>query len=83
MFCSTVIGWNQENEKMGKPRPPFRFLFSSFQTNIQFLQQISVKSVHLVSGAGIQTHSLLITSLLPLPLDQGSHPGIKKVTTRL
>ena len=30
-----------------------------------FLQQINVKNVHPVSGAGIGTHNLLITSLLP------------------
>ena len=32
------------------------------------------KNVHPVSGAGIQTHNLLIMSLLLQPLDQGSRP---------
>ena len=32
------------------------------------------KNVHPVSGARIQTNNLLITSLLPEPLDQGSRP---------
>ena len=31
---------------------------------MQILQQINVKSVHLVSSARIQTHNLLIMSLL-------------------
>ena len=44
-------------------QPLFR-LFSSFQT-LQFLQQINVKNVHPVYGAGIQTHDLWNMSLLP------------------
>ena len=52
--------------KMGQSRPLFLFIFGLFkQTLLQFLQQINVKNVHPVSGAGIQTHNLLITSLLP------------------
>ena len=39
-------------------------VFFSNQT-IPFLQQISVKNVHLVSNAGIQTHNLFNLSLLP------------------
>ena len=31
-------------------------------------------NLHLVSGAGIQTHNLLIMSLFLLPLDHGSRP---------
>ena len=31
-----------------------------------------MKNIHPVSGAGIRTHNLLIMSLLPWPLDQGS-----------
>ena len=47
-------------------RPLFLFIFGLFkQTLLQFLQQINVKNVHSVSGAGIRTHNLLITSLLP------------------
>ena len=46
-------------------RPLFH-LFSSFQTNIlQFFQQIFVKNVHPVYGAGIRTHDLWNMSLLP------------------
>ena len=43
---------------------------------VQFLHQINVLEVHLVCGAGIQTHNLLNTSLFPEPLDQGSRPKI-------
>ena len=32
------------------------------------------KTIQLVSGAGIQTHNLFDTSLLPQPLDQGPPP---------
>ena len=35
------------------------------QTSIQFLQQIDVKNVHQVFGAGIQTHNLQNMCLLP------------------
>lgn len=31
--------------------------------------------IYLVSSAGIRTHDLLIVSLLPQPLDKGSHPS--------
>ena len=55
-------------KKIGSPRPLLR-LFSVFS-----LQQINVKKVHRVSGATIRTHNLLITSLLPYPLDQDSSP---------
>ena len=45
--------------KKGYPRP-FLNLFSSFQTYIQFLQQIYVKKCndHPVYGAGIRSHDL-------------------------
>ena len=43
----------------------FLFIFSLFKQTLQFLQQINVKNVHPVSGAGIRTRNLLITSLLP------------------
>ena len=33
------------------------------------------KNVHPLSGTVIQTHNLLTTSHLPLPLDQGSGPS--------
>ena len=51
---------------MGHPRPLFR-LFSSFQTNITILTtNIGMwKNVHPVYGAGIRTHNLWNTSLLP------------------
>ena len=44
--------------------------FSSKQNN--FYNKKSMKNDHLVSGAGIQTHDLLIMSILPYPLDQDS-----------
>ena len=36
-----------------------------FKQTLQFLQQINVKNVHLVYGAGIQTHNFQNMSLLP------------------
>ena len=39
--------------------------FHLFKQTLQFLQQKNVKNVHPVSGTGIQTHNLLITSLGP------------------
>ena len=42
------------------------YFFGLFkQTSLQFLQQINVKNVHPVYGAGIQTHDLWNMSLLP------------------
>ena len=40
-------------------------LFLFIKQRLQFLQQIHVKKVHPVYGAGIQTHELWDTSLLP------------------
>ena len=52
----------------------FSFVFGLLQTNINtILQQINVKIVHQVHGAGIQTNNLQNMSLLLL--DQGSHPN--------
>ena len=42
---------------MGQPRALFH-LFSSFQTQVQFLQQINVKNVHPLYGDRIRTHDL-------------------------
>ena len=48
----------------------FSFIFGLFQTNIiTILQQIYVKNVHPVYGAGIRTHDLWNVSLFPLPLE--------------
>ena len=43
----------------------FLFIFVFFKQTLQFLQQINVKNVHPVHGAGIRTHDLQNTSLLP------------------
>ena len=44
----------------------FSFIFGLFkQTSLQFLQQINVKNVHQVYGAGIRTHNLWNMSLFP------------------
>ena len=40
-------------------------LFFIIVTNIKFLQQINMKNVHPVYGAGIRTHDLCNISLLP------------------
>ena len=59
---------------MGHPGLFFVY-FRLFKQTLQFSQQINVKNVHPVNGAGIRTRNLRNMSLLPLPLDQGS-PGI-------
>ena len=64
--------------KMGQPRHLFN-LFLSFQTNNTNLTTNKCENVHPVSGAGIRTHNLLITSLLPEPLDQGSRPRFRNL----
>ena len=61
--------------KMGLPRPLFVY-FCLFEQTLHFFQQINVKNVHPVFGAGIWTHNHLIMSLLPEPLDQCSRPTI-------
>ena len=48
--------------KMGQTRPLFHFFRLS---SLQFLQQINVKNVHPIYGAGIRTHDRLNMSLLP------------------
>ena len=59
----------------------FFIYFWSFSNKhgYNFLQQINVKNVHPVYGAGIQTHNLHIASLIPLTLDQGSRPPAETV----
>ena len=42
----------------------FLIYFMPCQANITTLHQINVKNLHPVSGPGIQTHNLLIMSLL-------------------
>ena len=50
-------------------------LFSVFSVKHHtILQQFNVKNVHPVFWTRIQTNNLLILSLLPQPLDQGSRP---------
>ena len=43
----------------------FFIYFRLLKQTLQFLQQINVKNVHPVYGAGIRTHDLLNMSLLP------------------
>ena len=72
---STINGINFRFFKLTIPYL-FSFIFGPFKQTVQFLHQINVLEVHLVCGAGIQTHNLLNTSLFPEPLDQGSRPKI-------
>ena len=44
--------------KMGQTPASFSFIFDLFKQTIQFLQQINVKNVHPVYGAGIRIHGL-------------------------
>ena len=57
--------------------PSLFFIYFRVSNHItNFTTNSYVKNVHPVYGAGIRTHSLWNMSLLPLPLDQGSHLGI-------
>ena len=60
---------------MSHPRPLLRSLFGLFLQTIGtiFWEQINVKQIHLVND-GIQTHDILIISLIPWPLDWEFHP---------
>ena len=49
---------------MGQPQPLFHFIFA-FSNTLQILQQINVKNVYPLYGAGIRTHDLCNMSLLP------------------
>ena len=52
--------------KMGQTRPLLSFIFGLFKETLsEILQQINMKNVHSVYGAGIQTHTLQNMSLLP------------------
>ena len=52
--------------KNGPTLASFSIIFGLFkQTSLQFLQQINVKIVHPVYGAGIRTHNLQNVSLFP------------------
>ena len=58
LVLKALIGWTHFFKKMGQPRPLFRLFSVFFKQTMQFLQQINVKHVHPVYGAGIQTHNL-------------------------
>ena len=47
------------------PSPACFIYFRLFEQTLQFLQQINLKNVHPVYGAGIRTHDLHNMSLLP------------------
>ena len=49
----------------------FFIYFRLLSETMQILQQINLKNVHPGTGAGTQTHDLLIMSLFFTPLDQG------------
>ena len=81
-YCTSILCWDSNSQPADisfLPQPsyvPFSFIFSLFKQTAQILPQINVKNIHPVSGAGIRTHNLQNTSLLPLPLDQASRQGI-------
>ena len=58
--------------KMGHPLPLFPIFSVLFEHTIQFIRQINLKNINLVSIAGVKTHILCNTSLLSQPLDQTS-----------
>ena len=63
-------------QKISQPGLFFVY-FHLFKQTLQFLQQIHVKNVIAVYGAGIRTHNLQDFNLLPeLLVDQGSRPTV-------
>ena len=56
------------------------FLVFSNKHYYNFYNKYVVKNVH--PGAGIQNHDLQNVSLLPVPLDQGSHPKCDSLCAR-
>ena len=67
---TTELWWRSECIYIVLTSAYTSFIYGLFQ----ILKQIKVKNVHPVSDAGIQTHDLLIMSLLLKPLDKGSRP---------
>ena len=57
----------------------FSIYFRLFKHKLQFLQQINVKNVHLVNGAGIQTHDLWSLESPPITTRPGLLPAFKVV----
>ena len=60
--------------KKGPTPASFSFIFVFSNKHCNSYNKQMWKNVHPASGAGIQTHNLLITNLLPEQLDQGSGP---------
>ena len=58
----------------------FSLFYRSFQTTVQFYNKQKRKMINLVFGAGIRTQGLGVISLLPLPLDQGPHHPIFRLS---
>ena len=52
-------------KKNGPTPASFSLILGLFKQTLQFLQQIYVKNVHPVYGAGIRTHNLQNVSLFP------------------
>ena len=64
---SFTLFHTQQNSFLNEWAIPGLFFvyFRLFKQTLQFSQQINVKNVHPVYGAGIQTHNLRNISLLP------------------
>ena len=64
---------------MGQTRPLFRLLSVFSNKHYKFLQQIHVKNVHPVYGAGIRTHDWvvwglqLLENLMQIPFNNIAH----------
>ena len=72
-YLSTFLSLRSFFFFLNGPTPAsFSFIFGLFKQTLQFLQQIIVKNVHPLYGAGNRTHDLWNVSLFTLPLDQGS-----------
>ena len=71
----TQVYWSHWMWKPSQATISFSFFF---QTNITIFitNRYMGRNVHPVYGAGILTHNLQNTSLLPKPLDQGSRLGV-------
>ena len=52
---------------MDNPRPPFILFSIFFQHSIDFLQQINVQNIHVITGSGIRLNTNLLDTITTRP----------------
>ena len=73
---------SNQSDELSFTNKRLSFSIKSFQINFYSFTKKYVKNVHPVYGAMNLTHDLRDMSLLPLPLDQGSHPIVEIFRTK-